>query len=153
MEGQQRRIRLAVDGDVEHVVAIDPLAAAGDQARASLLRRSVEEAECLVHEGQGTLNGFVIVKPQHFFGRDFVELLQVTRAMRRSGIGRALMEAAQALEGTTQLFTSTNRSNEPMRALLEQSGWYFSGELSGLDEGDPELVFFSWRTLSPSAVG
>jgi hypothetical protein len=124
-----------------------------DTQAGSLLRRSVEEAQCLVHEGQGTLNGFVIVKPRHFFGRDFVELLQVTRAVRRSGIGRTRMEAAQALEGTTQLFTSTNRSNEPMRAILEQSGWYFSGELSGLDEGDPELVFFSWRTLSPSALG
>jgi hypothetical protein len=28
-----------------------------------------------------------------------------------------------------------------MRSLISKEGWQFSGELNGLDEGDPELVF------------
>jgi hypothetical protein len=41
------------------------------------------------------------------------------------------------------MFTSTNASNVAMRSLLEAEGWSFSGQLDGLDEGDPELVFFT----------
>jgi hypothetical protein len=29
-----------------------------------------------------------------------------------------------------------------MRALLAVEGWQFSGRLDGLDEDDPELVYF-----------
>jgi hypothetical protein len=46
---------------------------------------------------------------------------------------------------TKQVFTSTNESNQPMRSLLQAERWSFSGELSGLDEGDPELVFYRDR--------
>ena len=40
------------------------------------------------------------------------------------------------------MFTSTNESNTPMRQLLQSEGWSPSGVLTGLDEGDPEHVFF-----------
>jgi hypothetical protein len=50
---------------------------------------------------------------------------------------------ADDIAGTEQVFTSTNASNQPMRSLLQAEGWSFSGELDGLDEGDPELVFYS----------
>jgi hypothetical protein len=40
------------------------------------------------------------------------------------------------------MFTSTNESNTPMRELLRSEGWSPSGVLAGLDEGDPEHVFF-----------
>ena len=30
-----------------------------------------------------------------------------------------------------------------MRSLLEDEAWSFSGQLTGLDEGDPELVFYA----------
>jgi hypothetical protein len=32
-----------------------------------------------------------------------------------------------------------------MRALFERDGWTLSGVLAGIDEGDPELVFY--RTI------
>jgi hypothetical protein len=44
--------------------------------------------------------------------------------------------------GTSRVFTSTNQSNEAMQALLMSGGWVLSGILVGLDEGDPERVFF-----------
>jgi len=43
---------------------------------------------------------------------------------------------------TPKLFTSTNESNAPMRALLAKLGFSPSGVIENLDEGDPELVFF-----------
>jgi len=33
-----------------------------------------------------------------------------------------------------------------MRALLDREGWSLSGELRGLDEGDPEIVYFIDRS-------
>jgi hypothetical protein len=50
------------------------------------------------------------------------------------------------MDGTNQVFSSTNRSNAPMRDLLAKAGWQFSGELVGLDPDDPELIYFSWRS-------
>ena len=80
-----------------------------------------------------------------FFGRDFVELLVVEQAQRRRGIGRALMASALANATSPVVFTSTNESNNPMRALLARDGWLLSGRLTGLDEGDPELVYYRTR--------
>jgi GNAT superfamily N-acetyltransferase len=141
----QDGIRRADGGDVDGVLRLDPFAAAGDRGRVGFLRRSVELGECLVYCGQGSVAGYAVVRPAHFFGRDFVDLLLVDPTRRRSGIGRALLRAALAGAGTGQVFTSTNTSNQPMRSLLRAEGWSFSGELVGLDEGDPELVFYKSR--------
>jgi hypothetical protein len=32
-----------------------------------------------------------------------------------------------------------------MQALLESEGWSLSGKLDGLDEGDPEVVYYLRR--------
>ena len=37
------------------------------------------------------------------------------------------------------------RRSDLMRALLDSEGWSLSGRLAGLDEGDPELVFYLRR--------
>jgi ribosomal protein S18 acetylase RimI-like enzyme len=109
--------------------------------------------QCQVHVADGSVTGFVIVKSAHFFGRDFIELLIVDPALRRSGIGRALLRHALATAGTSQVFTSTNTSNQPMRSLLEAEDWSCSGELDGLDDGDPELVFYKARPAKPAHIG
>jgi GNAT superfamily N-acetyltransferase len=138
----QAGIRRAVADDVDGILRIDHRAAGGDQDRADFLRRSLALGECLVYPHHGAVAGFAVVMPAHFFGRDFIELLMVDPARRRRGIGRNLLRAALAAAGTEQVFTSTNASNQPMRSLLQAEGWSFSGELRGLDEGDPELVFY-----------
>lgn len=137
----QAEIRHAVAGDIDGILRTDHQAATGVQSRADFLRRCLDLGECLVYLDHGSVAGFAIVKPAHFFGRDFIELLMVDPARRRCGIGRNLLRAALAAAGTEQVFTSTNTSNQPMRSLLQAEGWSFSGELDGLDEGDPELVF------------
>jgi GNAT superfamily N-acetyltransferase len=138
-------IRRATADDIGGILRLDHLAARGDRERAEYLRRRLELGECLVHLDQGAVTGFAVLRPAHFFGRDFIDLLMAEPAHRRSGVGRALIRTALAVAGTEQVFTSTNTSNQPMRSLLRAEDWLFSGELDGLDEGDPELVFYKIR--------
>ena len=137
----QSEIRRAVADDIDGILRTDHRDARAENGRADFLRHCVDLGECLVYVDHGVVGGYVVVKPAHFFGRDFIELLIVDPARRRCGIGRTLLRAALAA-GTGQVFTSTNTSNQPMRALLQTEGWSFSGELDGLDEGDPELLFY-----------
>jgi ribosomal protein S18 acetylase RimI-like enzyme len=137
--------RLAAARDLDGMLRCDPLAARGDRERADFIRQALARGECQVHVADGVVRGFMIVRPAHFFGRDFIDLLVVDPAARRRGIGRLLLRHGLATAGTSQVFTSTNVSNQPMRSLLRAEGWFFSGELHGLDEGDPELVFYQSR--------
>jgi len=143
---EQGEIRRAVAEDIDGILRTDRRAALGDQGREDFLKRCLDLGDCLVYLDRGAVAGFAVVKPAHFFGRDFIDLLMVDPARRRRGIGRDLLRAALDAAATEQVFTSTNTSNEPMRALLQAEGWSFSGALDGLDEGDPELVFYSSST-------
>jgi hypothetical protein len=142
-------VRRADADDVGGILALAQFAGPADHGRAEFLRRCVDLGECLVHLDGGSVGGFAVVRPAHFFGRDFVELVMVDPARRRAEIGRGLLRAAVVTAGTEQVFTSTNSSNQPMRSLLRAEGWSFSGELDGLDEGDPELVFYKFRPGVP----
>ncbi len=139
------QIRPATAVDLVAVLHLDPIAVAGDKARADLLSRSVAFGECHVHTSGGVVTGFVVRRPAHFFGRDFVELLVVDPAARRAGVGTALLRYALDTALSARVFTSTNASNAPMQALLRAEQWSFSGQLEGLDEGDPELFFYKTR--------
>lgn len=104
--------------------------------------------DCLVSVGaHETIVGYVVLAPKAFFGRDFVRLLGVANDSRRLGVATALLAGALARCSTTSVFISTNKSNAAMRSLLAHDNWTFSGTLTGIDEGDPELVF--WK--SPTA--
>jgi GNAT superfamily N-acetyltransferase len=96
----------------------------------------------LVAEERGEVVGFLALRPGHFYQRDFIDLLYVAPRWRRQGIGRALIRAALQNASTPRVFVSTNDSNAPMRKLLRSEGWKPSGILTGLDEDDPEHVFF-----------
>ena len=52
------------------------------------------------------------------------------------------MRAALQNASTPRAFASTNESNTPIKELLRSEDWTPSGVLTGLDEGDPEHVFF-----------
>jgi len=139
-------IRRATIDDFEDLAAVDQRAVAGDAERIAAIRSRVSEGRCWVHSGQGRLDGYAVLLPQHFFGRDFVDLIMVASSARRSGIATGLLRALLDMEGTEQVFTSTNRSNTPMRELLRKEGWQLSGELDGLDADDGEMVFFTVRS-------
>ena len=82
-----------------------------------------------------------------FFDNGFIELLRVAEKYRQHGIGSALLNHLFAVCKTQKLFTSTNKSNEPMRKLLEKSGYTFCGQIDALDECDPELFFVKQKAV------
>ncbi|MFT0866091.1 GNAT family N-acetyltransferase [Pseudomonas sp. CAM1A] len=92
-------------------------------------------------EVQGAVSAYAVMH-RHFFGCAFIEMLMVDQGHRRSGLGAALLAHIQADCTGQKLFTSTNRSNGPMRRLLERRGFVESGIVEHLDEGDPEQVYF-----------
>lgn len=136
-------IRSVGRNETEVVARIDPRLAAnperlahlGDLMRAGLSWLAVRDGEPL---------GFAIVT-RHFFNFPFVDLLHVADAHRRLGAGRALMDHCEQAHDADRIFTSTNESNAPMRALLAGAGWRPCGQVDALDPGDPELFFVKFR--------
>jgi ribosomal protein S18 acetylase RimI-like enzyme len=137
--------RRATSHDERAVLAVDAKASAGDRERQEVLRQAIRTGQCIVYERDTHVVGVLVVKPRHFYGRDFIDLLFVSSDARRQGVGRALIRAAVESASTPRMFTSTNKSNMAMQALLRSEGWSPSGELVGLDEGDPELVYYRSR--------
>ena len=131
-------LRPARAGDVAAIVAVDP----PRLGRPEDIQALIEEQASLVAVERGEIVGFLGLRPGHFFRRDFIDLLYVAPGSRNQGAGRALMRAALRNASTPRVFVSTNESNTPMRQLLGSEGWILSGVLTGLDEGDPEHVFF-----------
>jgi ribosomal protein S18 acetylase RimI-like enzyme len=79
---------------------------------------------------------------KEFFDSFFIKLVAVAEAERRAGVGTAMIEhLIDLIPPGEKLWTSTNESNAPMRALLPRLGFIESGRIDNLDEGDPELVF------------
>jgi ribosomal protein S18 acetylase RimI-like enzyme len=132
------QLRPAGDGDVAAIVALDP----GRLGRPEDIQALIMERASLVAVERGEIVGFLALRPGHFYKRDFIDLLYVAPSWRHRGAGRALMRAALRNASTPRVFVSTNESNTPMRRLLRSEGWTCSGVLTGLDEGDPEHVFF-----------
>jgi N-acetylglutamate synthase-like GNAT family acetyltransferase len=141
MDKGNDRVRAATTSDLEAVLKIAELTSSSTE-RESLLKLRVESGECLVSENQSRVVGFVTLARRSFFGRDFIELLAVDPDYRRKGVGGALLRGSVNEATTSAIFVSTNRSNHAMLNLLGKERWQFSGELEGLDEGDPELVFY-----------
>ena len=132
------RVRIADEGCVGRLIALDPIAR-GDLRRQRLLRARVQQGECwIAEEGPDSL-GYAV--RGEFFGFDFLELLFVAEPARRRGAGRALVEAMEEARRTGRVFISTNRSNGAMRGLLAAAGYLASGVIYNLDPGDPEVVY------------
>jgi ribosomal protein S18 acetylase RimI-like enzyme len=139
-------IRRATVADVEQLLTLNEQVLAHGGAREASIRARVSEGFCWVHLCHSRLDGYAVLLPHHFFARDFLELLFVRAACRRSGIATNLVRAMLRMDGTDQVFASTNHSNAPMRSLLIKEQWQLSGTLDGLDPGDPEMIFFAWRS-------
>ena len=137
-------IRDATTADLDALVRIDPIAQVAP-VRVRMIERLVNSATCLVAEVEDDVVGYVGLE-YTFFELGFVPLLQVAEPHRRRGIGRALMEAIAERCTTPKLFTSTNKSNAPMRALLDSLGYVHSGVVDNLDPGDPEHFYVLERT-------
>ncbi len=128
-------IKLATESDLHHILNIDPF------RRTDIIHHAIKHGICYIAVYDGIIKGFAIMN-YTFFDNAFIELLMVAEKHRHCGIGSALLNYLFTECKTQKLFTSTNKSNEPMRKLLGKTGFTFCGEIDALDEGDPEMVFF-----------
>lgn len=133
-------IRPASPQDRSAMIALDSVART-DPQRAAQIGDWLRHYRCLVAEAQGTVVAYAVTH-RHFFGCAFIEMVMVADAQRRNGLAAGLVAWIQADCPGQKLFTSTNRSNLPMRHLLARMGFVESGFVEHLDEGDPELVYF-----------
>ena len=137
----ERTVRRATSGDLGALLELDRTAPVGRE-HPELLTARVRSSEVLLIDRAGQVLGYAVHRDRAFFGRDFVELLVVASGERRSGLGSLLLRRTVELASTQRIFTSTNLSNTPMIGLLEKADWRFSGLLEGIDDGDPEIVYF-----------
>ncbi len=122
------------------MAALDPLARTSAERRA-LITEWVALGQAHVAFRDGRPAGYEALT-RGFFRSPFVEMLMVAEGERRLGVGSALLGYLGGLvPAAEKLWTSTNTSNAPMRALLARAGFVPAGRVDHLDEGDPELVF------------
>lgn len=135
------RVRPATPNDAPALGEVDPLVRGADLARATLVEDALHGRRdnlCLVAPvGDGPrLAGFAVLRHGHFLGHDLLDLLAVAPALRRQGVGSALVGAAVAAAVSDQVLTSVAASDVPVRALLAGLGWEPSGRLRGVGEED-----------------
>lgn len=133
-------IRQGSEADREGLAQLDP-ACREDRHRRWLLDFALASSGSLIAETDGAIVGYSLLT-HTFYGNAMIEVLHVAESVRRRGIGTRLVRHAVRLSETPKIFTSTNESNLPMRALLAAEGFEHTGTIHNLDEGDPELVFF-----------
>jgi len=133
-------VRAAGSDDVVDLIAADPYAQINAQRRTQIVEW-VEAGHCFVAERDGRLVGYSVLN-RDWFDSFFIKLVAVAEADRRTGIGTAMIEhLIDPIPPGEKLWTSTNQSNTPMRALLPRLGFIESGRIDNLDDGDPEHVF------------
>jgi ribosomal protein S18 acetylase RimI-like enzyme len=131
-------VRPARSDDLAAMIAVDEFAQSHPE-RSHEIAGWLQAGAAFVAERDGTIVGYAVLT-HAFFHRPFIEMLTVARDARRAGIGGRLIAHLVDHAGA-EVWTSTNRSNLPMRELLLRAGFTESGFIEGLDPGDPELVF------------
>ncbi len=132
-------IRKATTSDeIARAVAMDE-AHLGSNKRADYIKARAENGGLRVAVLRDEVLAFCCLDNGYFFEKPFISLLIVSVDARRRGLGAGLLSHVSS--ASTEVWTSTNRSNAAMRKLLDKAGWRYCGELRGLDEGDPERFY------------
>ncbi len=138
MDGVLITRRATEQAEINRAMAIDAMVI-GSKERSEYIGSVAARGGLSVAAHQNEIRAFCCLDHHYFFEKPFISLLIVDPGARRWGLGFSLLSFNS--QGWAEVWTSTNRSNAPMRALLEKSGWRYCGELDGLDAGDPELFF------------
>lgn len=139
------KIRQAVEQDKQTLYDLNEVAQRQTQRR-QLIDNSIRDRSCYLALLQDEIVGYGIFN-YSFYHCGFIEMLYIGTQHRRSGAGAALIKHIELLCETPKLFTSTNRSNLPMQALLQKLDYTVSGTIENLDENDPEIVYFKYLSM------
>ena len=129
-------LRVATEDDLRAVVA---LSRTTPWERQDFLKRQIPLGHVTVALKDGAVVGFVVWN-REFFEKPFIWLVVVEESHRRQRIATTLFQAVEAGCTGNRLYTSTNRSNLAMAALLRRRGYRMVGEID-LDPGDPEVFY------------
>ena len=132
--------RLAGYPDANTIIQFDPIAGA-DRSRTNLIHQKIASRNCHVAVVDGQVVAYGVLD-YTFFDHGFIRLLYVDPQFRRRGIGCSLMQHLEEQCTTSKLFTTTNQSNDAMKALLAKLEYKKSGRIENISDGDPEIVFF-----------
>ncbi|HYF84639.1 MAG TPA: GNAT family N-acetyltransferase [Clostridia bacterium] len=113
----------------------------GFRTRGKFIAESILRNECYKAIAEDKIVGFIILN-YTFYENGFIGLLVVDNSYRRLKVGTHLLEHVEKVCTTEKVFTSTNKSNLAMQGLLSSCGYVSCGYIEGLDEGDPELVYY-----------
>ncbi|NBC25049.1 MAG: GNAT family N-acetyltransferase [Bacteroidetes bacterium] len=137
-------LRMATKKDKSWVVALDYALDQDEHielSREEKITKAILDEECFIVLADNKEVGFIIFD-YRFFDQGWIELIIIDEDQRGKGIGGQALELICQQCKTDKVFTSTNKSNTPMQRALAKAGFSFSGELNGLDDGDPELFYF-----------
>jgi len=109
--------------------------------RAEKIAKAIASNDCFLILLDTHAIGFVIFD-YRFFDLGWIELIAIEEQHRGKGIAVKVLELICARCKTHKIFTSTNSSNTAMQRALAKSHFCFAGQLTGLDEGDPERFYF-----------
>jgi len=140
-ENMSINLKSANSTDLDIVVDID------DLKRADLWKKAIAKEECFLVLDEAEIVGFVVFN-YSFFGHGWLDMIEIREKSRRKGIGEKAINLVMKMCKTEKFFTSTNKSNTPMRNLLTKMDFVYSGILEGLDEGDPEIFYY--KKLNPA---
>jgi GNAT superfamily N-acetyltransferase len=133
-------LRPATAADLEALVALDSYAA-DHPTRPGGIATWLAAGQCHVAIRDDHVAGYA-ARTRSFFDSEFIALVMVAGSARRTGVGLALVaQLVATAPAGEKVWTSTNRSNRPMRALLAKAGFVPSGVIDNLDPGDPKMIF------------
>ncbi|MBE9638381.1 GNAT family N-acetyltransferase [Salipiger mangrovisoli] len=105
-------------------------------------RMDMQQGSLMVATLQGAVAGYAKVAPCDFLGWPLLSIVCVSPAARRQGIGRELVAAATSASRWLRLYTSTEASNFPMRALLRTCDAREIGCADDLNLSGEREIFF-----------
>ncbi|MCL2370171.1 MAG: GNAT family N-acetyltransferase [Firmicutes bacterium] len=103
--------------------------------------KAISQKECYLIFDNVEVVGFLVFN-YTFFDCGWLGMIEIRKDLQEKGIGEKAINLVVKMCRAQKLFTSTNKSNIPMRRLLTKMNFIFSGELDGLDKGDPELFYY-----------
>jgi N-acetylglutamate synthase-like GNAT family acetyltransferase len=122
-------VRQADSEDLDALVQLDEVARR-DRRRVDGLAQAIADAQCYLCEDGSEVVGYGVLE-YSWYECGFIRLLYVARPHRRRAVASTLLHVMEERCTTPKLFTSTNRANAPMRALLAKHGYAEFGSVPG----------------------
>ncbi|HFJ9441543.1 MULTISPECIES: GNAT family N-acetyltransferase [Bacillus] len=136
-----KNVTKASINDLDAILHID-IDVIGNDSRRDYIKETINEGRCVIVKEDNSISGF-LTYDTNFFDCTFLSLIIVLPTKRRRGYARSLISYMLSHSPTQKIFSSTNKSNESMQKVFHSSGFIRSGMIENLDEGDPEIIFYT----------